>query len=178
MRVPFSADSVAEDLEYHMLLVCSGLRVNWIEDAFVRAPLAPSGPAQASQESRWAGGRLGIARRFTGRLTLALLRGRWRALGTLFEAWSMPLSYAVLILLLTAALPVPWIHAYAWCCAAIAVLYVLGTILLGEEPLRDFAALFAVPLHMVWKAAILPLVLRQSRKRAEWARTRREAHRP
>lgn len=177
-RVPFLADSIAEDLEYHMSLVCSGLWVRWIEDAFVRAPLAAPMLAQAAQESRWAGGRLGVARRSTGRLLLALLRGRWRALGTLFEVWSPPLSYAVLILLLTIALPVPWIHAYAGSCAAIAVLYVLGTILLGEEPARDLAALFAVPLHLVWKTAILPLVLRQSRKQAEWVRTRREAPRP
>ncbi len=62
----------------------------------------------------------------------------------------------------------PWIHAYAWSYAAIVALYVLGTILLGEEPARDLAALFAVPLHLVWKTAILPLVLRQSRKQAEW----------
>jgi cellulose synthase/poly-beta-1,6-N-acetylglucosamine synthase-like glycosyltransferase len=177
-RVPFPADSVAEDLEYHTSLVCSGLWVRWIEDAFVRAPLAAPGLANATQESRWAGGRLGMAGRSTDRLLLAFLRGRWRALGPLIEVWSLPLSHAVLILLLTAALPVPWIHVYAWFCAGTATLYVLGTILLGEEPERDLAALVAVPLHLAWKAVLLPLVLRQSRKQAEWVRTGREAPRP
>jgi cellulose synthase/poly-beta-1,6-N-acetylglucosamine synthase-like glycosyltransferase len=177
-RVPFSADSIVEDLEYHMSLVSGGLRVDWVEDAFVRAPVGPPGMAQAVQDSRWAGGRLGVARRWTGRLVAAILRGRWRAIASLCEAWSLPLSYGLALLLLAALLPVPWLHAAAWGCAGIAALYIIGTIFLGDDPLRDFAALVAAPAHLGWKAAILPLVLRQSRRRAEWARTRREAPRP
>jgi hypothetical protein len=57
-------------------------------------------------------------------------------------------------------------------------MYVLTAALLGSEPARDLAALAMAPLYLAWKALITPLVLRQSRSRAEWARTKREAPQP
>jgi hypothetical protein len=47
--------------------------------------------------------------------------------------------------------------------------------MLGDAPVRDLVALASSPLYLLWKALITPLVLRQSRSRAEWARTKREA---
>jgi cellulose synthase/poly-beta-1,6-N-acetylglucosamine synthase-like glycosyltransferase len=173
-RVPFAVDSICEDMEYHVRLVAAGLRVRWIEDAFVHAPLAPGGSARATQEARWEGGRFHVATRATGNLLAAVLRGNWRALGMLSEAWSLPLSRGVLALLLMAFWPVHWLHIFAIACAAVVLAYVLEAILLGVDPWRDLAALAGAPLHLLWKLAITPLVLRQSRVGAEWARTRRE----
>ncbi len=177
-RVPFSVDSICEDMEYHVRLVAAGLRVRWIEDAFVHAPLAPGGSARATQEARWEGGRFHVATRATGNLLAAVLRGNWRALGMLSEAWSLPLSRGVLALLLMAFLPVHWLHIFAIACAAVVLAYVLEAVLLGADPWRDLAALAGAPLHLLWKLAITPLVLRQSRAGAEWARTRREVRAP
>ena len=96
----------------------------------------------------------------------------------LAEAWSLPLSRGILALLLMAFLPVQWLHLFALAGAALAVVYVLEAVFLGAEPWRDLAALAAAPLHLIWKLAITPLVLRQSRRGAEWTRTRREAQLP
>jgi cellulose synthase/poly-beta-1,6-N-acetylglucosamine synthase-like glycosyltransferase len=177
-RVPFSADSICEDMEYHVRLVSAGLRVRWVGDAFVHAPLAPGGSAQATQEARWEGGRFHVATRAAGKLLVAVLRGNWRALGMLSEAWSLPLSRGILALLLMAFLPVHWLHIFAIACAAVVLVYVLEAVLLGDEPWRDLVALAGAPLHLLWKLAITPLVLRQSRVGAEWARTRREVQAP
>ncbi len=177
-RVPFSADSICEDIEYHIELVCAGVRVHWVEDASVHAPLAASGAAQAVQEARWEGGRLHVASRQTVRLLEAALHGRWRALEMLAEAWSLPLSRGMLTLLLTMLLPLHWLHIFTLVCFVIALLYVVESALLGADPMRDLAALAAAPMHMLWKAAITPLVLLQTRKRAEWARTKREVRLP
>ena len=81
---------------------------------------------------------------------------------TLADVWSLPLSRGILALLLTAALPVHWLHVFALVCAAIALVYVLESALLGDEPLQDLAALAAAPAYLLWKAAITPLVLLQS----------------
>jgi hypothetical protein len=102
------------------------------------------------------------------------LHGNWRALETLADVWSLPLSRGILALLLTAFLPVHWLHVFAIVCAVIAVLYVLESALLGAEPAQELAALAAAPVYLLWKAAITPLVVRQSRSRAAWARTKRE----
>jgi cellulose synthase/poly-beta-1,6-N-acetylglucosamine synthase-like glycosyltransferase len=177
-RVPFDADSIAEDVEYHTQLAQAGIPVYWVDDAFVHGHSPASGAAKATQEARWEGGRFRVASRATGRLFGALLRGKWRALETLADVWSLPLSRGILALLLTPFLAVHWLHFFALVCTAVALLYVFQAALLGNEPRRDLAALAAAPIYLIWKALITPLVLRQSRSRAEWARTKREAHQP
>ncbi len=177
-RVPFTVNSIAEDVEYHTRLVQAGIPVYWVEGAFVHAHSPNSGAAQATQEARWEGGRFRVAGRGTRELIAAMLRGRWRAFETLADVWSLPLSRGILTLLLTLFLAVHWLHVFALACAGVAVLYVIQAALLGDEPLRDLAALAAAPLYLIWKALITPLVLRQSRSRAEWARTKREAPQP
>jgi hypothetical protein len=174
-RVPFNADSIAEDVEYHTRLVSAGMRVEWIDEARVLAQLAVSSGARASQEARWEGGRIGVARRTTTRLVGGALRGHWRALETLADVWSLPLSRGVLALLLTLALRIHWLHVFALAGAVITLAYVLTAALIGEEPMRDLCALAAAPAYLMWKAAITPLVMRQARSRAVWARTKREA---
>jgi cellulose synthase/poly-beta-1,6-N-acetylglucosamine synthase-like glycosyltransferase len=177
-RVPFSANSIAEDVEYSTKLIATGVRVCWVGEAFVHAHIPATGAAQATQEARWEGGRFRVASQASGRLFAAVFGGNWRALETLADVWSLPLSRGILALLLTAALPVHWLHVFAIACAAIAILYVLQSALLGDEPAQDLAALVAAPLYLLWKAAITPLVVRQSRSRAAWARTKREVHQP
>ena len=177
-RVPFTVDSISEDLEYHVRLVMARRRVEWVEEAYVHAPLAPMRSAQATQEARWEGGRFHVATRATGRLLAAMARGNWRAFEMLAEAWSLPISRGILALILAACLPVHWLHVFAIAAAALVAAYVLEAVFLGDNRWRDFAALAGAPLHILWKLAITPLVLRQSRGGAEWARTQREAQAP
>jgi cellulose synthase/poly-beta-1,6-N-acetylglucosamine synthase-like glycosyltransferase len=173
--VPFDADSIAEDVEYHTKLVSAGISVFWIGDAYVRAQPPKSWEAKASQEARWEGGRMRVARQSTARLLAAILSGRWRAVETLADVWSLPLSRGIIALLLTIGLPVRWLHQFAIVCAVVALIYVFEAAMLGDEPLVDLIALAGAPFYLLWKALITPLVLRQSRSRAEWARTKREA---
>jgi cellulose synthase/poly-beta-1,6-N-acetylglucosamine synthase-like glycosyltransferase len=174
-RVPFDADSIAEDVEYHTKLVAAGIPVFWIDEACVRAQPPNSREAQASQEARWEGGRVRVASRSTKRLLAAILHGRWRAIETLADVWSLPLSRGIIALVLTIGLPVHWLHLFAIFCALVTVFYVFEAAMLGDEPTSDLIALARAPLYLLWKALITPLVLRQSRSRAEWARTKREA---
>ncbi len=177
-RTPFSVNSIAEDLEYHLRLVCGGVKVQWLGEASVHAHLSPAGAAQAGQEARWEGGRLGVAGRSTRPLLASILHGNWRALEALTDVWSLPLSRGILLLLLAALLPLHWLHVFALGCAVVTLAYVLESAALGAEPLRDLAALAVSPLYLAWKAAMTPMVLLKSRRSAEWARTEREVPKP
>jgi cellulose synthase/poly-beta-1,6-N-acetylglucosamine synthase-like glycosyltransferase len=176
-RVPYEANSICEDLEYHIYLVSAGINVVWVEQALVQAPLSRPGAVQATQEARWEGGRFRAASIASARLVRRALRGSWPAVGLLAEAWSLPLSRGLLLLLFAALLPLGWLHAYALACLLVTVGYVAGAALLGAAPRSDLAALVCAPAHIFWKAAMTPLVLRQARRRAEWARTDREDRR-
>jgi cellulose synthase/poly-beta-1,6-N-acetylglucosamine synthase-like glycosyltransferase len=176
--VPYTVDSICEDLEYHTRLVAAGLSVAWVDEAKVVGPLAPTRSAQAAQEARWEGGRFHVAAHATGRLLRAILHGNWRAFEMLAEVWSLPIARAVLALVLAACLPVHWLHVFALVTAGMILIHVLQAVLLGSEPWRDFAALAGAPLHFFWKMTITPLVLRQSRADATWARTEREVKAP
>jgi hypothetical protein len=96
----------------------------------------------------------------------------------LFEAWSLPISRGIVALILAACLSVHWLHMYAMAGAVLVLAYVLEAVFLGNNPWRDLAALAGAPIHIFWKLAITPLVLRQSRGGAEWARTQREVQTP
>ena len=174
-RVPFDADSIAEDVEYHTKLVSAGIPVFWVGDASVQAQPPNSREAQASQEARWEGGRVRVASRSTRRLLTAILHGRLQAIETLADVWSLPLSRGIIALVLMIGLPFLWLHVFAIACALVTLCYVLEAAMLGSEPVSDLVALAAAPVYLLWKALITPLVLRQSRSRAEWARTKREA---
>ena len=177
-RVPFQADSICEDIEYHIKLTCAGIPVSWVENATVLGPLSAPGAAQASQEARWEGGRFHVASRTLGSLVKATCGGNWRAVEMLAEAWSLPLSRGIMALVLCAFLAISWLHVFALVCTGIMILYVIEAAFLGPEPWLDLAALATAPVHIAWKAFITPMVLRQTRKRAAWARTRREAQLP
>lgn len=177
-RVPLNVNSIAEDVEYHTRLVEQGIPVYWLGSAYVHAHSPASSKAQATQEARWEGGRLRVARRASSKLFAALLHGHWRAIETLADVWSLPLSRGILALLLTIFLAIHWLHVFALACAAVTLLYVIQAALLGNQPFKDLIALAAAPIYVIWKALITPLVLRQSRSRAEWARTKREASQP
>ena len=62
-NVPYDAFSVVEDLEYHIHALMAGESVRFIESAVVSSYLPPSGSGKDSQQSRWQGGRLGVARK-------------------------------------------------------------------------------------------------------------------
>ena len=177
-RVPFTADSIAEDVEYHTQLAARGMRVR-LGGGGLRARPAGRLPSGTGYPGRPLGGRpvqRGHPRH--GPLAGGGSARKMARPGDAGRGLEPALSRGVLALLLTAALPVHWLHVFAMACAGDRAAYVLEAALLGAEPWRDLAALAAAPLYIVWKVAITPMVLRHARSRAEWARTKREAHQP
>jgi len=75
-RHPWDAFSLAEDAEYHLRLVAAGERVSFAGEAAVRSPMPTSQAASESQQARWEGGRMQLARRWAPRLLASGLRER------------------------------------------------------------------------------------------------------
>ena len=77
-RVPHTAYSVVEDLEYGIQLGYAGVRVAFAGEAHVLGEMPAWGAASRTQRDRWEAGRLGVARAHAARLLRAALVRRDR----------------------------------------------------------------------------------------------------
>lgn len=172
--VPYRARSVVEDLEYHLMLVRAGRRVDFVQSSQVAAAAPTNAGAISSQRARWEGGRLRVARETIPVLLREVLAGRWRLVEPLFELALLPLSMHVG--LLTAVVTVPWTPARAYGALGLSIvsLHVLAALVVGRASARDWLALLAAPAYVTWKLALLPAIARASGKSASWVRTERE----
>lgn len=176
---PFTLQSMAEDLEYGVVLGLNGVRVRYVDEAEANAELLPSAAGSDTQRHRWEGGRFAIARAYTGRLLARALKPRGSlALDLALDLLTPPLGYIGLQIILVAILAalagiwLPALWAWLWVCAAM-ILVLVAHILrgwqlcpLGPGALLDLAR---APFFVLWK---LWALFRHRRSNA-WIKTRR-----
>jgi hypothetical protein len=139
--------------------------VRWVDHTFVYAAQTSIQGAGATRKARLSG-RLQVAKRATGRLLMALLRGRWRAAAVLAEVWSLPLSAVLVALLAIAFLPLRGTHIFVIAVAAMVFLYWLEAVFLGPEPWRVLASPFVASFQFLRKRSVRVSAQHQSRKEA------------
>lgn len=180
-RHPFRVYSMTEDLEYGIQLGLNDVRVHYIDEASADAELVSSGSASASQRQRWEGGRLMVARAYTGRLLKAAWQKRsGMCLELALDLITLPLGYIALQigLLLVACLAVAvfWPVGLLWLGLPVLMLLVIMVHVfrgwqlspLGVQALLD---LFRVPFFIAWKLVVM---LRHRGNKA-WVKTKRNA---
>ncbi len=177
-RVPYSAMSVVEDLEYHLQLVRAGIRVRFLEDATVESEMPAGGEGRASQRARWEGGRFRMMRSWTPTLLGDLLRGRLRSLEPLLDLLCLPLALGVASLLtstvLVARFPMPWLQLYLLLAFGVIAVHGVAAAAEGGGLLLGLHTLASVPGYIFWKLCLLPRTLLAARGDATWVRTARE----
>jgi cellulose synthase/poly-beta-1,6-N-acetylglucosamine synthase-like glycosyltransferase len=173
-KIPYDASSIVEDLEYHLRLVTSGERVDFVGDATVFGEIPSDSREAKVQRSRWEGGRLRMVREWVPAMVAWVIHGDWHLAEPLLDLLTFPLAYHV-VLLMVAAIALPASLRF-W--AAISLLtvaiYVLRACLLGGHPLKTAAALTAAPFYVLWKLTTLSAVFSASRRGANWIRSGRE----
>jgi hypothetical protein len=175
-RMPYTARSIVEDVEYHLLLVRAGMRVRWVDDAVVRGDMPATGAAAGTQRARWEGGRLRLALDQGPALAAQVLRGRLRLLDPLADLLLLPLAPHVALLAGAAGAAAPGSPALlGWALAALGVvaLHVLLGLVLIRARGAHWRALLGVPAYIVWKLLLTARIARSAGRRTEWVRTER-----
>jgi len=181
--VPYQAASIVEDLEYHLDLVSSGKRVDFLPDTVLRSPIPARHEAILSQRARWEGGRLGVAVRLAPRLAVQVFFGKWRLLEPLLELLLLPLGYHALLLalgLLAASLGSGtgslWVACTAVLCGGVtALLAHLGSAFIsGHIGMRHAVSLIEVPSYVLWKLLSMGKIIGAARRKTAWIRTERD----
>ena len=176
-RVPYTAGSVVEDVEYHLLLVRAGIPVLFLDQATVLGEMPDNSSAARTQQARWEGGRQLMRRQHAPALARAMAAGNLRLAEPLLDLLALPLAteaallFAALLLSMLAA--IPWLGFYSTFALGALVLYVGVAATLGPEPARNLRALLSAPAYLLFKAAMIPATRRAAKKDAAWVRTER-----
>ncbi len=172
-RVPYTAASIVEDLEYHINLVRAGSRVRFVPETQVSADAPPNAAGAETQRSRWEGGRFRMLADHAPGLAAEVLRGRLRLAEPLFELLLLPLAFHVLLLLPLLALPYALTQLYAAAALTLVGTHVLAGIFACGGTLKDLGALALAPFYVGWKLLMLPKILAAAARSAAWSRTER-----
>jgi cellulose synthase/poly-beta-1,6-N-acetylglucosamine synthase-like glycosyltransferase len=170
----YNSLSVVEDLEFHIRLVLSGKRVQFLHDAKVSSAMPSSKQGEVTQRSRWEGGRANAARTWFVPLLKQLTQGRLRILEPLLDLTSLPIGHAVFLLLIAECFPLVWVRVYVLLAVTAIGGHVLAAAWSGSDFAGDMRILARVPGYILWKLCMLPSLLRSSRPEAAWVRTERQ----
>lgn len=175
-RVPYTASSVVEDLEYHLGLVAAGIRVAFADDCEVRGEMPTGEQGSRAQRARWEGGRLRMLAEHGPALAGAVLRGRWRFLEPLADLLLPPLAYHVMLLLAALALLAPLASPLAVVAGASLGIVAVHTLLAMRAaglPWSRLWSLARVPLYLLWKLRMLATTFAGAARGSAWIRTDR-----
>ena len=163
-RVPYTAFSTVEDVEYTIRLALAGIRVCFAPEAHVYSIIATSESAARTQRIRWESGRRALARSHARPLLVQAVRSRNGLLLDLALDLIVP-PLSLLASLVAAGFaaslgvhggtgPVP-MSPFVWGTAAVMLLaYVARGLTLSGSGMRGLLDLAWAPLYIVWKASI------------------------
>jgi len=155
---PWTAFTSAEDLEYSLILSTAGIKVSFAGDALLTAPPAPSAAAAATQQLRWQGGKVHLARKWIPRLIKqALSRRRVSLLAVAFDLATPPLALLAAAVLLGTAVAgavvsTDLVSAWALVPWRVALGAIPSSVMLGlraeRAPAASYKALVRAPLYI------------------------------
>jgi cellulose synthase/poly-beta-1,6-N-acetylglucosamine synthase-like glycosyltransferase len=179
-RVPYTAFSRTEDLEYGISLGLAGERVAYADEAHSDADMASGERIARAQRARWEQGRFALIRAKTWPLMKAAVTRRSAVcLDLALDLMVLPLSYvalnvsALLLVAGGASLYWPVFREWVWigaACAFALIAYVLRGWQLSGTGLRGLLDLLRAPWFLAWKL----LVAVGSPNKPDWVRTERE----
>ena len=173
-RVPYSATSVVEDLEYHLRLIEADIRVHFADETVVRGDMPVAGAGQKTQRARWEGGRLRMLLDHAPSLFTRVFSGQPRFLEPLLDLLLLPIAYHVLLLLILLLLSSPLAWMFSLSGLAIVALHVLIAARVGGITWGQLAMILVyIPKYLFWKLAMLRSILSASKTSTRWVRTDR-----
>jgi cellulose synthase/poly-beta-1,6-N-acetylglucosamine synthase-like glycosyltransferase len=172
-NVPFDADSIAEDLDYHIRFVESGRRVRFCEATTVWAPAPATGAVASAQRTRWEGGRFRMIKERLPTLLRGIGRGNWRLVEPALDLLLLPLAFQVLLFIAMALLPWSPARLLGLVGLGIVTVHVIAAMVIGRAGPNYWLALASAPFYILWKLTLGKRLIAAASKNAAWVRTER-----
>lgn len=176
-RFGWGSHSLAEDAEYHALLVAHGVRVTYVPDAVVSSEMPTTLRQARSQQARWERGRLDLIRICAAPLLRSFVRERnMAALDAALEIALPPLSLVLGATLgcLVVAAALHWAPGLGLALALLGLLglHVVIGATLADLSRRAYLSLLCAPLYIGWKCWVY-IAAFAGRGSGPWVRTER-----
>jgi cellulose synthase/poly-beta-1,6-N-acetylglucosamine synthase-like glycosyltransferase len=182
--IPWSGESITEDIEYTLRLCRAGHRVAFLPEATVWAQMPTTGEQATDQRKRWEGGRYRLLFQVAPRLLVESFRTRNRLLlDRAIELIIPPFAemFALPLLLLVVSLLAGWLGGWHWALLmaaawglilAVQTLYLGAGMWLARMPVTVTLSLLYAPIYILWKFSVY-LFMAVSRSSGGWKRTER-----
>jgi cellulose synthase/poly-beta-1,6-N-acetylglucosamine synthase-like glycosyltransferase len=165
-QVPWSGESITEDIEYTLRLVEAGVKIEFLPEAVVNAQMPTTGKQASSQRQRWEGGRYALLKRAAKLFGRSVARGRFMVADRAAELIIPPFVELFALPAVCLAGSFVW-KAYApgsvvakwmvrgWSGLLVVELLYLGLgLIIARVPLRVASALLFAPFYIVWKFGV------------------------
>jgi 1,2-diacylglycerol 3-beta-glucosyltransferase len=186
-RVPHSAFSIVEDLEYGIALGKAGIRVAYAHDAWVQGHMPSEAKASETQRSRWEGGRRLIRSTHGRALATGSLKQKDKLLADLAaDVYVPPLGQlgtamiATSVVALAGSAVASHVTGRSWKSPLVAGVGVVGLVVHVEEAWRRSGTgvnglldLVRAPIYVVWKIGRRIAERGTGSVPGEWVRTER-----
>jgi exopolysaccharide biosynthesis WecB/TagA/CpsF family protein len=173
-KVPYSANSVVEDLEYHLMLVEAGIHVEFVREAAVYGEIPEGMEARRIQRTRWEGGRLRMLVDMLPRSLGALCRRRWALIEPVLDLSLAPLGFHVTILVLGGFFAPGAVKILPFIGLIAVLLHLAQAASLTPDPWGSIRSLTTVPAYLIEKFISVGRLMLSARKGANWERSSRE----
>lgn len=183
-RVPWSGESITEDIEYTLRLVLEGIRIEFAPEAVVRAQMPTGAKQAATQRQRWEGGRYGLMRRafalllhgIRTRRIMVIDRAAELIIPPFVELFTLPalglLIGGLWLWIAPEATGARWMLLGWGAILAAQTTYLTAGLTLARVPLAVASSLLFAPFYIVWKFGLYgAMILR--RGAGGWQRTER-----
>ncbi len=182
-KIPWQAWSLTEDLEYGLILMLNGVKIDFAPEATVMAQM-PKEPKNAeSQRSRWEIGRYQIIRKYTLKFLYQAIKKRSVTYFDVFIDLITP-PFVNMMLLVTTTFTMAML---LWFWGLISLMYIIiwgGLVVVGFAYLfvglyvggadkNLYKSLFHLPVYIYWKMRLYGKVLKKG-KESKWIKTERD----
>lgn len=183
-EVPWQAWSLTEDVEYGLVLLLNGIRIDFAPEATVYAQM-PTEPKNAeSQRSRWEIGRYQIIRRYTLKFLYQAIKKRSASFFDVFIELVTPpfVNMMLMVVALFFIVIFAWywgfvslMHAVMWgILVAVGFAYLFVGLYVGGADKSLYKSLLHLPFYIYWKVRLYTRVLRRG-KESKWIKTERDS---
>ncbi len=167
VAVPWSGESVTEDIDHTLRLMDAGIRIEFVPNATVEAQMPTTGDQAASQRQRWEGGRYGLLKRAFTLLFKSVTKldrvAADRAIELIIPPFAELFAVPVLFLgitgvgiLLNPSVAILTTLLRLWLLILLGeTAYLILGIVIAKVPFKTYSSLLFAPFYILWKIVVV-----------------------